>query len=148
MSRETENIFRQLEVFLEQHADEYENIDEAINDYVARFNDGLIDELEDDTSRVLDLLDEAMVSDDADERLALLKEANQLEPDNLDVYCALCFERYDDIEAVSLIEEKTKEYLKTHRRFIKEASYAGVENRPYFRARRLLLDFYKEQLLF
>lgn len=148
MSRETENIFRQLEVFLEQHSDEYENIDEAINDYVARFNDGLIDKLEDDTSRVLELLDEAMESDDADERLALLEEANQLEPDNLDIYCALCFERYDDIEAVSLIEEKTKEYLKTHRRFIKEASYAGVENRPYFRARRLLLDFYKEQLLF
>ena len=147
MSRETENIFRQLEVFLEQHSDEYENIDEAINDYVARFNDGLIGEIEDDTSRALDLLDEAMESDDADERLSLLEAANQLEPDNLDIYCALCLERYDDIEAVSLIEEKTNEYFKTHRQFIKEASYAGIENRPYFRARKLLLDFYKEQFL-
>ena len=94
MSRETEAFFRQLQVFLDQHEDEFENIDEAINYYVTQFNAGLIDEPEDDTDRALDLLEMALDYEDADERLALLEEANQLDPHNLDIYCALCLERY------------------------------------------------------
>ncbi|EKB54059.1 hypothetical protein [Falseniella ignava] len=147
MSRETEAFFRQLQVFLDQHEDEFENVDEAINYYVTQFNAGLIDEPDDDASRALDLLEMALDYEDADERLALLEEANQLDPHNLDIYCALCLERYGEMEAIPYIEEKTAEYFKTHRQSIKDSSYAGIENRPYFRARKFLLDFYKQEYL-
>lgn len=147
MSRETESMLRKLLDFIDQHGDEFKNVDEAINHYMEQFNNGLIDEIEDDTDRALDLLEEAMESMDTDESLALLEEANQLDPHNLDIYCALCFERYGEIEAIPFIEEKTAEYFKTHQQSIKESSYAGIDNRPYFRARKLLLDFYKQSYL-
>lgn len=137
MSRERESFLRQLQDFLDQHEDEFENVDKSINDYVAEFNAGLIDEPEDNTSRALDLLEAAMESDDADERLTLLEKAHLLESHHLGVYCALCFESYEEMEAISFIEEMTAEYFKTHRQSITESGYAGIDNRPYFRARKL-----------
>lgn len=147
MPRETEDFLRRLQSLLDQHAGESENVDEVINDFVAQYNAGLIEEPEDDTSIALDLLETAMDSDDADERLRLLEEAHQLDPHHLDIYCTLYLERYGEMEAVHFIQEKTAEYFKTHRQSIRESGYAGIDNRPYFRGRKFLLDFYKKELL-
>lgn len=87
-----------------------------------------------------------MYTDDEDQRSVWLEEAHDLDPDNLDIYCAWALDQFEDFEVIPMIQAKADAYFKAHRQDIKESGYSFVTNRPYFRAQNILLDCYTRGL--
>ncbi|MCY3035606.1 MULTISPECIES: hypothetical protein [Aerococcus] len=147
MSFETEDIFRNIQKFLDQHSSEFEDGEAAITHAIHLHNAGLLSfDDEDESSRAMDLFESAMYTEDPDQQAVLLEEAYALDSDNLDIYCAWALSHFSDIEAISKLQAKADDYFKAHRKEIKESGYFAVENRPYFRVQNTLLDLYKEGL--
>lgn len=146
MSFESEQILRNIQKFIDQHGDQFNDIEDAVSHAVHMQNAGMLDFDENEESQALRILEEVSEMEDSEERMILLDQAHKLAPDNLDIYTVWALEHYNEFEAVSMIKYKADEYFKVNRQSIREQGYFAIEHRPYFRAQKYLLDFYKKEL--
>ena len=102
----------------------------------------------DNKIKAMDLMEEAIESKNPKVQLELLEKAKNLDPDNLDIYSSWALVNYDDFKAYELIKEATDKYYSKNCEEIKEQGYYDIDNRPYFRSLKLLMEFYIKELLY
>lgn len=97
---------------------------------------------------LMDLLDEVQETNDPIIRIALLEEARELDPENLDVLGQLLPLKEEPDEAYEQLVKIANQYLKKHRKDLHKSGYYDLENRPYFRLKAYLMSYAKDNLMF
>lgn len=126
------NIFRALQQFIDEHGDEFENIEEAIEAFMSFYHqEGLDDEDEMEMTPELEsteLLELSMRVTDEDQRKALLQEAIEIWPENWNAHLELVEGSFtEQIEQIRELEEKAFETWEE----TDQVGWLDYEERPY-----------------
>ena len=133
---ESEKINKKLLKWLKDN--NLELNDENLAKFFELHNSHALDKEDKDNEEISDeLFDKAMETEDYDERISLLEEALEYNPDNLDAYVSYVYLTSRD-DALNKLIKKEKEYAKKHfsKKFIEENKgefYYILETRPYLR---------------
>src|SRR5699024_1967950 len=79
-----DNIFRALQQFIDQHGDEFESIEKAVETFMSFYNNGELENEIESTPEMesAELFELSMSIGDEKQRKALLREAIELWPEN------------------------------------------------------------------
>lgn len=129
-----DDFFANLQQFIDENADKYPSIDDAVEAYIEQYNKGQRNPKKSngpisDREKSMDLLQEAMYETNVKKQRKLLKEAIKLWPDNYEAEILL---------AEGSVEEVIKHFLTVHERAHKnwlktdQVGWLNFEERPYW----------------
>ena len=158
MSRLTESIFRQLDIFMQEHGEEYENPEEAINAFMEAYNtsilkDGYYGEPT-DWDRAMDQVELAMTAKTKKAALEHLQEALRIDPSNVDakvgqlMHLSTTKEKIDRLEEIiqenyAYLQEVAKKEKKNFNKDYVGHFYGILETRSHISAMYLLANWYR-----
>ncbi|AMB99967.1 hypothetical protein AWM75_08280 [Aerococcus urinaehominis] len=94
------------------------------------------------------LLERALNEENTENQRELLQEVAKLDPDNLDIQTLLILMGEDYHQNYRKLAELEAKYFQSHRKQLKDGGYADIDNRPYFRLKAELIDYYFNQLMY
>ena len=142
-----DNIFRALQQFIDQHGDEFESIEKAVETFMSFYNNGELENEIESTPEMesAELFELSMSIGDEKQRKALLREAIELWPENWNAHLELI-----EGSLVEQIEQIRKLEITAFHKWEEtdQVGWINYEERPYLRLKFMLaVILFKQGLL-
>lgn len=141
-----------IQNFIDVCGDDYDSLKDLIEAYnLINSKDDLESEfnfIETDQIKAMNLLDEAWETDSYLDFVTKISQAYELDPDNLDIVSEYILIEEDMWQAHEKLASIADQFYNDNKNTIKESSYNNIDNRPYFRLKHRLVEFYKNNFLF
>src|SRR5699024_11390769 len=139
-----DNIFRALQQFIDQHGDEFESIEKAVETFMSFYNNGELENEIESTPEMesAELFELSMSIGDEKQRKALLREAIELWPENWNAHLELI-----EGSLVEQIEQIRKLEIKAFHKWEEtdQVGWINYEERPYLRLKYMLAVIRSEE---
>lgn len=150
MKLDEQNKWMQLQSFLKEYEDMYEDRDQAVEDFL-RFYKG--EEMENNYIKMeesMGVLEEAMMTDALRKKKKLIERSLEIWPDNLDaqIYQAFMTEGDTAFQLLDALDTLVENYKQTQKEQPKEENYYEPDNRAYFRLLKARVTICLEESLF
>lgn len=144
-----QNKWMQLQSFLKEYEDMYEDRDQAVEDFL-RFYKG--EEMENNYIKMeesMNVLEQAMMTEALRKKKNLIERSLEIWPENLDaqIYQAFMLEGETAFELLDALDRLVDNYNQKQLKQVKEGGYYDSDNRAYFRLLKARVTLCLEEAL-